>query len=94
MESKDKRTGWLAELKEGDEVFVSSKIRGAALSTVHRITPTGRINAGSQVFDARGRSLNGDCYSRDLLKRATPDGIMRYKAQKAHRTYRRGLARV
>lgn len=45
---KDKRTGWLKELKVGDEVFVkhigdNDNYNGMKFGVVFRITPTGKI---------------------------------------------------
>lgn len=45
---KDKRQGWLKDLKVGDEVFVeyignSDSYDGSMFGVVSRITPTGRI---------------------------------------------------
>lgn len=57
-ESKDKRKGWLRDLKVGDKVFiVSSKgVLGSVrtLAVVEKITPTGRLNVEGQQFPPSG----------------------------------------
>lgn len=52
-ESKDKRTGWLRELKVGDTVVISSGSRDY-IKTVSHITPTGRITVGDSVYGPDG----------------------------------------
>lgn len=56
---KDKRKGWLKELKVGDEVFVeyvgNSDSNETMFGVVSRITPTGRI----VVFRKTPYSMNG-----------------------------------
>jgi len=41
--AKDRREGWLADLRVGDKVCVSHKTKHDHLCVVARITPTGRI---------------------------------------------------
>ena len=58
MASKDKRTGWLAKLKVGDEVaiyngYIGFCTSGYDIRTVAAISPTGRL------------TVNGDVYSHD-----------------------------
>lgn len=57
-ESKDKRKGWLRDLKVGDKVFVTT-FRGVfsndkRLAVVDKITPTGRINVAERQFSQAG----------------------------------------
>lgn len=58
-ESKDQRKGWLKELKVGDKVFIviSRGVLGnnRILTTIEKITPTGRINAGGKQFPPTGK---------------------------------------
>jgi hypothetical protein len=59
--SKDKRTGWLADLKVGDEVGVQTSSQsvqtGISCFRVAKISPTGRItldNRAESVYNAQG----------------------------------------
>ena len=58
-ESKDQRKGWLKDLKVGDKVFivVSKGVLGTkrVLTTVEKITPTGRIDARGTRFPPTGK---------------------------------------
>ena len=58
-ETKDQRKGWLKDLKVGDEVFIviSRGVLGnnRILTTIKKITPTGRINAGGKQFPPTGK---------------------------------------
>lgn len=76
MESKDKRTGWLAELKVGDKVFVrSSRIGRDQIAPIEKITPTGRIVIRSLQFDPiTGRAM-GQSYYREWLGKVTPEAL-------------------
>lgn len=72
---KDKRQGWLKELKVGDEVYVeyignSDSYDGSMFGVVSRITPTGRIvvsrkNSNGMIvtdetqYSAEGYNKNG-----------------------------------
>ena len=71
---KDKRQGWLKELKVGDEVFVeyignSDNYNETMFGTVSRITPTGRISVfritsnemktSETQYSAEGYNKNG-----------------------------------
>jgi hypothetical protein len=71
---KDKRQGWLKELKVGDEVFVeyignSDNYNETMFGTVSRITPTGRISVfritsnemktSETQYSAEGYNRNG-----------------------------------
>ena len=47
----DKRRGWLAELKVGDLVIIEDPRNSSTVKKVDKITPTGRINIESYVFN-------------------------------------------
>ena len=58
--SKDKRQGWLAELKVGDSVIVETynyDLTSSFISQVDRITPTGRIKVDGRSFNSKGRVI-------------------------------------
>ena len=75
--SKDKRTGWLLELKEGDEVAISlgSWARERFLiGTVEKITPTGRLTVSGIKYSSAGREMgSSDSYHTNWLKELTPE---------------------
>ena len=75
MENKDKRTGWLKELKVGDNVFIRSSL-GLKLGTVTKITPTGRITVFNSTFSHMGRAGSG--FSVIRLEEATPEKISQH----------------
>lgn len=68
---KDKRTGWLKDLKVGDEVFLIG-LYSQKVVTVEKITPTGRINAGGYQFNHYGRCKITD-YRTLQLTELTPE---------------------
>lgn len=72
MENKDRRIGWLKELKVGDNVFIRSSL-GLKLGTVAKITPTGRITVFNSTFSHMGRAGSG--FSVVRLEEATPQKI-------------------
>ena len=81
---KDKRQGWLKELKVGDEVFVASG-RGAwdtsyTISVVEKITPTGKINVAGKQFSPQGHKREG--YHSTWLKELTPENKQEYLLEK------------
>ena len=80
MEEKDKRKGWLRDLKVGDKVFVirSRGVLGSTktLSIVEKITPVGRINVGGQQFPPTG-SFYGDYHS-TKLEQTTEEAIQEH----------------
>ena len=85
--SKDKRTGWLAELRVGDAVVVSWRA-SKALGTVASITPTGRITLKDrQRFSHTGRSFDGGAWSRSYLLEATPEAVASIRADAALRRF-------
>lgn len=75
MEHKDRRIGWLKELKVGDNVFVRSSL-GVKLGTVTKITPTGRITVFNSTFSHMGRAGSG--FSVIRLEEATPEKISQH----------------
>lgn len=78
---KDKRTGWLKDLKVGDEVFVDSLTRygDRQIGIVSRITPTGRISVESDCdrqYSPEGYNKNGLYPARlSEIKQETKDKI-------------------
>lgn len=68
---KDKRTGWLKDLKVGDEVFLIG-LYSQKVVTVEKITPTGRINAGGYQFNHYGRCKITDYRTLQLVE-LTPE---------------------
>ena len=68
---KDKRTGWLKDLKVGDEVFLIG-LYSQKIVVVENITPTGRINAGGYQFNHYGRCRITD-YRTLQLTELTPE---------------------
>lgn len=56
--SKDTRTGWLAELKVADLVIVD--FNGKYIRKIDKITPTGRMNVDSYVFNQQGIGMGFD----------------------------------
>lgn len=68
---KDKRTGWLKDLKVGDEVFLIG-LYSQKIVAVEKITPTGRINAGGYQFNHYGRCKITD-YRTLHLAELTPE---------------------
>ena len=73
---KDKRTGWLKDLKEGDEVFVIGELLHEVflqkIAIIETITPAGRIKAGGYKFNQCGRFEKTDfCSVR--LEKLTPE---------------------
>lgn len=73
---KDKRTGWLKDLKVGDEVFVIGELLHEVflqkIAIIETITPAGRIKAGGYQFNHYGRFEKTDfCSVR--LEKLTPE---------------------
>ena len=75
MENKDRRIGWLKELKVGDNVFIRSSL-GLKLGTVTKITPTGRITVFNSTFSHMGRAGSG--FSVIRLEEATREKISQH----------------
>lgn len=70
--SKDKRTGWLADLQVGDRVFMYSRYV-TRVSEVEKITPTGRIVVDNITFTHEGRQYSGQGYNTYSLKEFTKE---------------------
>lgn len=68
---KDKRTGWLKDLKVGDEVFLIG-LYSQKIVAIEKITPTGRINAGGFQFNHHGRCKITDYRTLQLME-LTPE---------------------
>ena len=79
-ETKDKRVGWLRDLKVGDKVFiVSSKgVLGSVrtLAVVEKITPTGRLNVEGQQFPPSGSIYEN--YRSTKLEQVTEQAIQEH----------------
>jgi hypothetical protein len=72
--NKDKREGWLKELKVGDEIAISYDKYGRSnyrIEKVEKISPTGRITSDSTVYDSDGREM-GKHGSWDVPERLVP----------------------
>lgn len=73
---KDKRTGWLKDLKVGDEVFVIGELLHEVflqkIAIIETITPAGRIKAGGYKFNQCGRCRITD-YRTLQLSELTPE---------------------
>lgn len=92
---KDKRTGWLKELKVGDEVFLIQQGRGVwgshtTISQVQKITPTGKINVDGVQFSPDG-SYYGSSNSL-WLKELTPESKEEYLAERKRQTLARSIS--
>ena len=80
---KDKRKGWLAELKVGSAVFIK-RIRGDGTWTenkaiIFRITPTGIIKAHYENRDSRLYNMGGYSFN--------PDGQARQSSPSYYKPY-------
>lgn len=92
--TKDKRTGWLADIAVGDTVVVeeSRVILGYRrfLATVSNITPSGQMDVVTKNntlrFSAMGRS--GD---RTILLQATEELVQKIKDEEEHTVLRNRL---
>jgi len=88
-ESKDKRTGWLLNLKVGDKVIKTSGRGGSEdICIVEKITPTGRmiVSCGEQEFpfDVHGRLVKEAKWNHCWLVEATEEAVYELK----HRRWR------
>jgi hypothetical protein len=84
--NKDKRTGWIANLKAGDQVFVSWN-GNLELKTVDRITPTGRTVINDSAFDDNGNLIsNRDNWNRYWLVEATEERLEQYNLDQLRRS--------
>lgn len=86
---KDKRQGWLKELKEGDEVFIvdvdTDSYEGTEIGTITHITPTGRIGVNYTQYSVEGYRKNGRYSTR--LKKLTPEAKKEYLLEKERQEY-------
>lgn len=75
--SKDQRTGWLAELQVGDKVFVHGAF-GVSLRKVEKISPTGRLTVGVQLFNPNGWLRTSDIHNRTRLEEYTEERYQKH----------------
>lgn len=77
---KDRRQGWLKELKEGDEVFIvgvdTDSYEETEIGTVTHITPTGRIGVNYTQYSVEGERK----YNRILVRKRTTRGFRTTKS--------------
>lgn len=82
-ENKDKRKGWLRELKVGDLVFTVN-MREQYLQKVEKITPTGMMIVGGLRFDHNGHLPYSSYISGNtFLRKADEESIQKHKLDKA-----------
>ena len=79
---KDKRKGWLAELREGDTVIISHRFNTDRAEIVSRVTPTGIIKVGSFAFKPNGWLRSSDTWDYTHLAEPTKDRIESIQTQK------------
>lgn len=86
---KDKRQGWLRELKEGDEVFIvgmeTDSYEETEIGTVSHITPTGRIGVNYTQYSVEGYRKHVSYPTR--LKKLTPEAKQEYLLEKERQEY-------
>lgn len=68
---------WLKNLKQGDYVFINGR-SGKRLTTVQRITPTGRVVVDNIQFVGGVNRSNG--WNIIVLEEATEEAVIKYKA--------------
>lgn len=87
--AKDKRQGWLKELKEGDEVFIvgmeTDSYEETDIGTVTHITPTGRIGVNYTQYSVDGYRKHVSYPTR--LKKLTPEAKKEYLLEKERQEY-------
>jgi len=54
VSDKDKRKGWLRDLKVGDLVLVDHGWTNRSIGKIEKITPTGKMSVGSSRYRADG----------------------------------------
>ena len=69
---KDKRIGWLRDLKVGDKVYVN-EYGVNHIREVERITPTGRLTVNGLVYNPHGREGGSTSYTHSRLSEWTPE---------------------
>lgn len=86
---KDKRQGWLKELKEGDEVFIvgvdTDSYEETEIGTVTHITPTSRIGVNYTQYSVEGYRKHVSYPTR--LKKLTPEAKKEYLLEKERQEY-------
>lgn len=86
---KDKRQGWLKELKEGDEVFIvgvdTDSYEETEIGTVTHITPTGRIGVNYTQYSVEGYRKHVSYPTQ--LKKLTPEAKKEYLLEKERQEY-------
>ena len=86
---KDRRQGWLKELKEGDEVFIvgvgTDSYEETEIGTVTHITPTGRIGVNYTQYSVEGYRKHVSYPTR--LKKLTPETKKEYLLEKERQEY-------
>lgn len=75
MENKD----WLKNLKQGDSVIVKSRYR-KTLSTIDKITPTGRIKIGTSQYKD-GYLMGGNTWDHEYLIEASEEEIVKLQEE-------------
>lgn len=91
---KDKRQGWLKELKVGDEVFLiqGRGVLGSytTITKVQKITPTGKINVDGVQFSPNRSNYGGSNFL--WLKELTPESKEEYLAERKRQTLARNIS--
>lgn len=82
--AQDKRTGWLADLKVGDKVFINviGFDHTIECREITKITPTGRITCGSYEFNQRGHSMGKYSWTSPCLIESTEEIVNKWKHER------------
>jgi len=78
---------WIAALKVGDPVYVVSAGHGSvipALTTVGRISPTGRVTAGGKTFNPDGTERTSSPLLTYALRPWSPEAQAAIEEKQAH----------
>ena len=67
MNDKDKREGWLKELKVGDLVLIDYGFNKQSIGKIDKITPTGKISIGSSRYRPDGH-IEGTGYYKSRIR--------------------------
>jgi hypothetical protein len=73
---------WIKNLKEGDMVIVSNTWH-TTITHVDKITPTGLIKIGADLFYQTGSKRGGGTWDSEHLREATPETIAKIRADVA-----------
>lgn len=88
--AEDKRSGWLAELKPGDQVVLEYTPAwfecSRSIQTVSKITPTGRINVKGHQFLPNGNCISGNYYK---LSKVDDNVVAEIISENEHKKMRR-----